>query len=533
MTRPQETFTDMLARLFPMPGIQLGINSPHSKCITFQVTEDCNLRCSYCYQGCKTHRKMSLETAKAAVDMLLAADERTNQYITSTEVAGVVLDFIGGEPLLEVELIDQILDYFVAQTFRLHHPWATRWKASMSTNGTLYFRPEVQRFLDKWAKRLSLSISIDGDKQLHDSCRVFPDGSGSYDLAIAAAKDYMTKGNALGSKMTIAPGNVDYLYHAVIGLLDAGYRAINLNCVYEKGWTLDHAATLYTQLKQLADFALTLDEQPYLSIFSESIGHPLPEDDNQNWCGGTGLMLAVDCDGLFFPCLRYMGTSLGHEQRPYTIGDLEHGINVLPEHRARVAEMAAVTRRSQSTDECFAWQPYLSIFSESIGHPLPEDDNQNWCGGTGLMLAVDCDGLFFPCLRYMGTSLGHEQRPYTIGDLEHGINVLPEHRARVAEMAAVTRRSQSTDECFACPIASGCSWCSAYNYQCTGTPDKRVTYICPMHKARVLANAYYWNNLYRKRGDTARYRLDIPDAWALEIIPYAELSMLKSISKEG
>lgn len=401
MTRPQETFTDMLARLFPMPGIQLGINSPHSKCITFQVTEDCNLRCSYCYQGCKTHRKMSLETAKAAVDMLLAADERTNQYITSTEVAGVVLDFIGGEPLLEVELIDQILDYFVAQTFRLHHPWATRWKASMSTNGTLYFRPEVQRFLDKWAKHLSLSISIDGDKQLHDSCRVFPDGSGSYDLAIAAAKDYMTKGNALGSKMTIAPGNVDYLYHAVIGLLDAGYRAINLNCVYEKGWTLDHAATLYTQLKRLADFVLLSDEQPY-----------------------------------------------------------------------------------------------LSIFSESIGHPLSEDDNQNWCGGTGLMLAVDCDGLFFPCLRYMGTSLGHEQRPYAIGDLEHGINVLPEHRARVAEMAAVTRRSQSTDECFNCPIASGCSWCSAYNYQCTGTPDQRVTYICPMHKARVLANAYYNKRMY-------------------------------------
>lgn len=146
MVRPQESFTEMLARLFPMPGIELGINSPHSKCITFQVTEDCNLRCSYCYQGCKTHRKMPFETAKAAVDMLLAADARTNRYITSTEVAGVVLDFIGGEPLLEVELVDQILDYFVAQTFRLHHPWATRWKASMSTNGTLYFRPEVQRF---------------------------------------------------------------------------------------------------------------------------------------------------------------------------------------------------------------------------------------------------------------------------------------------------------------------------------------------------------------------------------------------------
>ena len=164
---------------------------------------------------------------------------------------------------------------------------------------------------------------------------------------------------------------------------------------------------------------------------------------------------------------------------------------------------------------------------------MREDENQNWCGGTGLMLAVDCDGLFFPCLRYMGTSLGGEQRPYSIGDLEHGINVLPEHRARVAEMAAVTRRSQSSDECFGCPIASGCSWCSAYNYQCTGTPDKRVTYICPMHKARVLANAYYWNRLYRSQNSAKRYRLDIPDEWALEIIPSEELASLKALAMDG
>lgn len=438
MRNQNETFSDMLARLFPMPGIELGINSKHSKCITFQVTEDCNLCCTYCYQGAKTHKRMSLDTAKDAVDLLLAADERTNQYITSTEVAGVVLDFIGGEPLLEVRLIDQILDYFVDRAFCMHHPWATRWKASMSTNGTLYFQPEVQRFLTKWADHLSLSISIDGDKQLHDACRVFHDGSGSYDLAIAAAKDYMSKGYILGSKMTIAPGNVDYLLHAVIGLLDVGYTSINLNCVYEKGWTYEHAAVLYAQLKQLADYVLGMEKHPY-----------------------------------------------------------------------------------------------LSIFSESIGHPMQESDNQNWCGGTGLMLAVDCNGVFFPCLRYMGTSLGSDQKPYAIGDLMHGINVLPEHRARVAEMAAVTRRSQSTDECWNCPIASGCSWCSAYNYQCTGTPNKRVTYICPMHKARVLANAYYWNKLHIKNGNPARYRLDIPDEWALEIISPAELAMLKELAKEG
>ena len=59
-----------------------------------------------------------------------------------------------------------------------------------------------------------------------------------------------------------------------------------------------------------------------------------------------------------------------------------------------------------------------------------------------------------------------------------------------------------------------------------------MTYICPMHKARVLANAYYWNKLHRKQKDAARYRLDIPDEWALEIISPAELARLKALSEE-
>ena len=64
------------------------------------------------------------------------------------------------------------------------------------------------------------------------------------------------------------------------------------------------------------------------------------------------------------------------------------------------------------------------------------------------------------------------------------------------KLEQITRRSQSTDECYNCPIASGCSWCSAYNYEIYGTPNKRTTFICPMHKARVLANIYYWNKTY-------------------------------------
>ena len=54
-----------------------------------------------------------------------------------------------------------------------------------------------------------------------------------------------------------------------------------------------------------------------------------------------------------------------------------------------------------------------------------------------------------------------------------------------------TRRSESTDECFYCPIADGCATCTAYDYQTSGLPVKRATYSCIMHKARALANAYF------------------------------------------
>ena len=435
--RPSESFIDRMSRLFhPAELTGFSVNSYHTKNVTFQVTEDCNLRCSYCYQGAKTGKKMPFETAKAIMDMLLAADERTCKYITTTKITGIVFDFIGGEPFLEVELIDKIMDYFVERAFLMEHPLANKYMISISTNGTLYFTPEVQRFIAKWHRHLSLSISIDGNKKLHDACRVFPDGSGSYDIAIAAAKDYMERYGKIGSKMTISPENVMYLNDAVRELLANGYREIYLNCVYEEGWTEKHAKILYEQLKMLVDEVVEMEEQPMLSIFQQYIGQPMPESDNRNWCGGTGCMLAFDAAGCAYPCLRYMASSLAGTQEPYAIGDLSHGI--------------------------------------------------------------------------MNT---------------------PEHEQRVGLLEKITRRSQSTDECWNCPIASGCSWCSAYNYQVYGTPDKRVTYICIMHKARVLATSYYWNTLLRKNGSAKRFALNIPESWAVPIVGEEEYRMLKTLAE--
>ena len=158
----------------------------------------------------------------------------------------VIIEFIGGEPFLEVDLIEEIYTYFIKQCIEYNHPWATSHMISICSNGVLYFDPKVQAFIKRHLHELSFSISIDGNKQLHDSCRVFPDGRGSYDIAHAAMRHFVDvfKGD-MGSKMTIAPGNINYVSDAIIALIKDGYPTIHLNCVYEKGWNEKYAQILY------------------------------------------------------------------------------------------------------------------------------------------------------------------------------------------------------------------------------------------------------------------------------------------------
>ena len=90
----------------------------------------------------------------------------------------------------------------------------------------------------------------------------------------------------------------------------------------------------------------------------------------------------------------------------------------------------------------------------------------------------------------------------------------------------------NSHECFNCPIAQGCAWCSAYNYQKFGTANHRATFICPMHKARVLANVYYWNKYYRQNNIQKRMKNYCPKEWALDIISEEEYNMLNELASD-
>lgn len=395
--------------------------------------------CSYCYQINKKHHTMPFEVAKKFADMILESNKENNDYMTVEASPGIVFEFIGGEPFLEIDLISQISDYLVQRMQEMRHPWRNKFMFSICSNGLLYSDPKVQAYMEKYKYNLSFSISIDGNKELHDSCRVKKDGSGSYDIAIAGVEHFRNHYNGkMGSKMTMAPSNITYVYDAVRNLIDLKYDEIYLNCVYEKGWTADHACELYIQFKQITD---------------------------------------------------YMVES-GHFE-----------------------------------------DTYLSYFDDTGFKPMPENDNSNWCGGTGAMIAVDYKGDIYPCLRYMESSIGEDIKPLIIGNVNDGFMKTDETKQTVNELRVITRRSQSDDDCFYCPIARACSWCSAYNYQEFGTANKRATYICIMHKGRALANIYYWNSGFKKYAPWFKFASWIPREFALEIVDDEEYEMLVGLTE--
>ena len=426
-------YHDYVYKLFFEPGLDLAPNESLTRNITFQVTDDCCMNCSYCYQGHKGHRIMSKEVARKGVDLLFDMYEKNDSPFINKKTKAIILDFIGGEPLMAVDVIDYICTYFVQKCLELDHPWLYTWRASMTSNGALYFEPAVQNFLKKFRGNVSFSITLDGPKEIHDACRVYHDGRGNFDDAYAAMKHFNSHYyEELGTKVTIAPENLHNLNKIVDFFLAEGMNLIHANCVYEAKWTYEQASVFYDELKKMADKLL----EPTVSLFDEAFFRPLPPEENSNWCGGDMKMLAFDPAGIAYPCLRYMSSSLGTDRAPIIVGSV--------------------------------------------------------------------DGLF-----------------------------VTEEQKNIKEyMDKITRRSQSTDECFNCPIAGGCAWCSAWNYQETGSVNKRSTNICAMHKARSLANVYYWNKWYKQNGIDKVFKMYLPKEEALKIINEQEYDMLAELSKE-
>ena len=365
-----------------------------TKTITFIVTKDCQLACKYCYLvGKNTQERMGWEVAKQAVDYILSHE-------TDFPEVAVEWDFIGGEPFLEIDLIDRICDYIKTELFRREHHWFNHYHFGFTTNGLNYNCDKIQKFIQKNKNHLHIAITIDGTEQKHDMNRIYKNsGRGSYQDVVKNIALWIEQFPHVGTKVTISSEDIPYIKESVLHLYSIGIHIVHINCVFENVWKEGDDKRFEEQLLELADEII--DKRYY---------------------------------------------------RDYT----------------------------------------CSFFDERIGKPMPKTNNNNWCG-AGKMLSVDSEGRFYPCTRFAQYSL-RSKEALIIGNVQDGIN-----KNLLRPFLTLNRLTQSLFECIDCDVASGCAWCQGENYDAADTPTiyLRSTAICKMHKARVRANNYYWNKLYR------------------------------------
>ena len=309
-----------------------------------------------CYQINKKNHVMDISTAKLFIDKLLTDEDNFVTDYFHKPLDGVILDFIGGGPFLQTKLINDICDYFYNKCFELNKlNVLEKSKFSFSSNGVHYFEPEVQAYLNKYRDKISFSISIDGNKELHDKCRVFPDGRGSYDIAMSAVKHWREHGGHMGSKMTLAPANIMYTFEATKSMIENGYTDIHMNCVFEKGWLPEHATIMYYELKKVADYVLDndLEDKLNIDIFDDNKYIPLTEENTECFCGGNGKMLAMDYKGDLYPCVRYMESCLDDNTPAVIIGNVYTGFMKNKSEIDIVKKIQALNRKNYSPKECY------------------------------------------------------------------------------------------------------------------------------------------------------------------------------------
>lgn len=313
------------------------------KTITFIVTKDCQLACKYCYLiGKNNKERMTWDVAKKAVDYILAHED-------DFQDEGIIWDFIGGEPFLEIDLIDKICDYLKEEMFTHNHHWFNDYTFSFTTNGLNYNSEKLQKYIAKNKDHLSIAITIDGTEKKHDLNRVYKgSGKGSYQDVLKNIPLWLEQFPSVGTKITISSADIPYIKESVMHVYGLGIHDVHINCVFEDVFKEGDDLLFEEQVEQLAD--AIIDGGYYndyvCSFFDESIGKPLdPIKRNNNWCG-AGRMLSVDAAGNFYPCTRFAKYSL-RDKDPWIIGNVDEGID-----QNKLRPFLLLDRCTQSPQKC-------------------------------------------------------------------------------------------------------------------------------------------------------------------------------------
>ena len=287
------------------------------KALCLHIAHDCNLACRYCFaeEGEYHGRRalMSFEVGKKALDFLIA---------NSGSRRNLEVDFFGGEPLMNWEVVKQLVEYGRSQE-KEHNK---NFRFTLTTNGVL-LNDEIMEFCNR--EMSNVVLSLDGRREVNDRMRPFRSGKGSYDLIVPkfqkfaqsrGTKDYYVRG-------TFTRNNLDFS-RDVLHFADLGFDKMSIEPVVaspDEPYAIreedlpqimeeyDRLAREYIERQKegrgftFFHFMIDLDQGPCVAK-------------RLSGCGSGTEYLAVTPWGDFYPCHQFVG------QEGFLLGNVEEGI---------------------------------------------------------------------------------------------------------------------------------------------------------------------------------------------------------------
>ena len=314
--------------------------------VTFVLTHDCNLGCSYCYAGRKFRKSMSRDVRDQTLDLAFSGVEAG---------AKMSLCYFGGEPTLEWELLVETAG--IAK--RRAEENGIRLQQSVTTNGTLLTDERVNAL---GALGVYIALSIDGTREAHDRERPMMGGTSSFDEVSQGLQCLLRAARSFDTISVVTPETAPLLGESVAYLIGLGVPRLGLNMAYEAAWTpaslehvkagLVHAATAVANcFREGRIVSLTaLDSK----IRARLKGGFRPEDT----CPIGEGVVAVAPSGNIYPCERLVGED---DKPEFVIGHVKSGIvqaqmrthrDAMPDHHATNAECNDCGERSRCSAFC-------------------------------------------------------------------------------------------------------------------------------------------------------------------------------------
>ena len=287
------------------------------KALCLHVAHDCNLACKYCFaeEGEYHGRRalMSFEIGKKALDFLIA---------NSGNRRNLEVDFFGGEPLMNWEVVKQLVEYGRLK----EKEYNKNFRFTMTTNGVL-LNDEVMEFCNR--EMSNVVLSLDGRREVNDHMRPFRNGTGSYDLIVPKFQKFarLRKGKDYYVRGTFTHHNLDFSKD-VLEFADLGFSGISVEPVVApdgedyaiKSEDLprileeyDNLAKEYIKRKkegkgfQFFHFNIDLKQGPCVAK-------------RLSGCGSGTEYLAVTPWGDIYPCHQFVG------EEHFLLGNLDTGV---------------------------------------------------------------------------------------------------------------------------------------------------------------------------------------------------------------